>query len=388
MRRIRLFALLALVALHAAQAADLLRGGNARVVFVGDSITGLSRNAAGGWAHQIEWALRQAHPGCQPDLVSLGGSGQGVRSWLNVEERSRREPVFLDIKGVDVQAGLARPADVLVIMLGMNDVLSPYVTEDAASLADWLAGYRQLIAALRARVTPGTLALASATMCTEDPASPKNAAIDRLNEQAAALARELGAIAIPTNQAMRDALRVGRQGRPDFHVTYDFVHPNDAGHLAMAAAMLRALGDEAAAELLTRQRLAPLLERPSTPAPVPQPPAPWLVTAGLAHTFWDGQVFDVAKARGPIEAAIEAGADFTTAADVTGVKPVWRRWTPSVNYTGLDAPGSVDFAGITQARTFEGGYGARWIRADREHQANLDLSTQIFAGTLHLTVWL
>ena len=470
MRPFRLTALTAVLLLHAAGAADLLQGGNARVVFVGDSITGLSRNAAAGWAHQMDWALTQTHPGCRPDLVALGGSGQGVRSWLNVEQRSRTAPLFLDIRGIDVQASLARPADVLVIMLGMNDVLAPYVVDEPAALADWTAGYRQLVAALKARIAPGQLALASATPCTEDPHSPKNAMIDRLNEQAAALAKELGATVVPTNQAMWDVLRAGRRRRPDFHVTYDFVHPNEAGHLAIAGAMLRALGDGAAADWLAQARLSPLYEhapalscqvepvdaalggrrqlyrvrcwltadpgeppqRPTltlagdgwtiTPAALAASdgwftvygtperrvnrlqlearwgdhtlaraltlPAPWLVTAGLPHLFWKQQAFDPAKARGPIEQAIEAGADFTAAADVSGVKPVWRRWYPSIDYTGLDAPGSVDFAGVSHARNFEGGYGARWIHADRERAVGLDLSSQIFAGTLYLRVWL
>ena len=162
----RRFALLAaLLVLRPLAGADLLRQGAARVVFVGDSITGLSRNAAAGWAHQMAWALEQSHPGCKPDLVSLGGSGQGVRSWLSVEQRSRGEAVTLDIPGVDVREALSRPADVLVIMLGMNDVLSPYVSEDEAALANWADGYRQLVASLRERLRPTTLALAQATLC-------------------------------------------------------------------------------------------------------------------------------------------------------------------------------------------------------------------------------
>lgn len=393
MRRCRLAVLALLLALPAAWSADLLRGGHARVVFVGDSITGLARNAAAGWGHQLDWALRQAHPDCTPDLVCLGGSGQGVRSWLNVEQRSRTAPVFLDIKGIDVQAALAKPADVLVVMLGMNDVLAPYVADDERSLADWLAGYRQLVAAVSARIHPGQVALATATPNTEDPAAPKNALMDKLNAQAAVLAKELGALVIPTNAAMWEVLRRGREGRRDFHVTYDFVHPNEAGHLAIATAMLRALGDPDAADLLVNERLLRLY-LPALVPPVPPVVAgpvvrqPWRVAAGTVQSFWRGQEFEAAKAHGPLEASIEAGTDFTQAADVTGARLAWRAWVPTVDYTGLDAPGNVDFAGIVHARNFEAGYGTRTLRTEAARDATLNVSTQVFAGTLHLTVWL
>ena len=75
-------------------------------------------------------------------------------------------------------------------------------------------------------------------------------------------------------------------------------------------------------------------------------------------------------------------------ANANGQKPQWLRLFPSVDYTGGDAPGSVDFAAVTHARNFEAGYGARWIRSDRERTVNLALSTQAFAGTNHLTVYL
>ena len=79
----------------------LLQQGNARVVLVGDSITGQSRNHPAGFAHQIDWALQQAYPGCHPHVIALGGSGQGVQAWLNTEKRSRTEAFPLDVKGLD-----------------------------------------------------------------------------------------------------------------------------------------------------------------------------------------------------------------------------------------------------------------------------------------------
>jgi lysophospholipase L1-like esterase len=134
----------------------LLQQGNARVVLVGDSITGQSRNHPAGYAHQMDWALQQAYPGCHPRIIALGGSGQGVQAWLNTEKRSRTESFALDVKGIDVKTELDQPADVLVIMLGMNDVLAPYVVDEPASLNQWAANYRALITALQSRLKPKT----------------------------------------------------------------------------------------------------------------------------------------------------------------------------------------------------------------------------------------
>ncbi|MCY2996429.1 MAG: GDSL-type esterase/lipase family protein [Planctomycetota bacterium] len=474
----RIAALAALVlcaAAHYASAAEpLLKRGQSRVVLVGDSITGLSRNYATGFAHQMDWALKQTYPGCRPDLVALGGSGQGVRSWRDVELRSRTQEVLLDVPGINVKSALSQPAEVLIIMLGMNDVLAPYVVDEAAAWEDWTTNYRELIAALRERLRPTVIALAGATLCTEDLASPKNHMLDKLNAQAAVLAKELNLLWLPTSEKMRDVLQQGRRLQPDFHVTYDYVHPNEPGHIAIAIAMLRGLGEEAAAKTVADQRLPQALEKAAglpprvsfqvTPVPttlieerqsfrvhywltVPQgssspPPRvtlagdpwdvtpavienpegeflvsgipnrrenvwqliavvdgqsvrrdvriapPWLVAAGSVAPFWNGQTLDTAKARGPVDEAIAAGRNFTVETDAGGLKPQWLRLFPSVNYTGGDAPGSVDFSAVTHARNFEAGYGARWIRSDHERTVNLTLSTQAFAGTQHLTVYL
>src|SRR5262245_21374437 len=95
----------------------LLQQGNARVVLVGHSITGQSRNHPAGYAHQLDWALQQVYPGCHPRIIALGGSGQGIQAWLNTEKRSRTENFSLDIKGIDVKTELDQPADVLIVML-------------------------------------------------------------------------------------------------------------------------------------------------------------------------------------------------------------------------------------------------------------------------------
>jgi hypothetical protein len=121
--------------------------------------------------------------------------------------------------------------------------------------------------------------------------------------------------------------------------------------------------------------------------------AAWLVTAGLVQPFWVTNTkpmkFNPVKGRTPVDEAIQAGGDFTASLDVgRGQKLAWQRYFPSINYTGLDAPGSVDFAAITHARTFEAGYGARWIHSPRERPVRVELGVRTFAGSLHLAVFL
>jgi len=457
-----------------APAAPLLQRGNARVVLVGDSITGQSRNHPAGYAHQIDWALRQVYPDCKPNVVALGGSGAGVQSWLNVEKRSRSETVFLDVKGIDVKAALDQPADVLIIMLGMNDVLAPYVTDEPASWEKWTAAYRELITGLRQRLNPAVTALATATLCTEEPASPKNRVMDELNAHAGRLASDMGLLLLPTNESMKEALRRGRRAQPDFHVTGDFVHPNAAGHIAIAMGMLLGLGETEAAQALETKRLAGILEKAggespklsyaitaltaepdserqsfqvrcwATPPGAATPsqfslsgegwtarpaapdqddgefivtgipdrrenplkltarigdrvvtrdvpiPAPWLVTAGVIRKSWnDRQLLDPEALHGPMEDRIEQRRDFTVPLDIGhGARIEWRRYFPSVNFTGGNSPGSVDFAAVTHAQNFAAGYGARWIHSDRERPVAIDLSTQIFAGSMQMVVYL
>ena len=97
-----------------------------RIVFVGDSITGQGViRGKGGWIALIGEGLRLERPALEPTLTGLGGSGATVGAWLNFEQRSRAAPVILDVKDVQVGKTLDAGADVVIVMLGMNDVLPP-----------------------------------------------------------------------------------------------------------------------------------------------------------------------------------------------------------------------------------------------------------------------
>lgn len=225
-----------------------------RIVFIGDSITGQGGNGKhNGWVGMIGIALKETDPAHRQTLVALGGSGQTVGGWVNVERKSRTASTFLDVKAFDVQAELNQHADVVVIMLGMNDVLAPRQKDDEESYRKWIEEYRTLISALRERTTPRLIALATPTPCTEDPASPKNAVMDTMIVQLAKLAAEEKCTLLPTRDTTWEVHAMGRRLKPDFHFTSDQVHPGGAGHLAIAAGMLRGLGEPKAADLLLKR---------------------------------------------------------------------------------------------------------------------------------------
>lgn len=259
---ISLFAVLFLffTSLVRADFKPMLQNGNGRVVFVGDSITGQGGGWLGaGYCFQMEWALKQAHPEAAPQLVALGGSGMGVGNWVHTENKSRTNEVMLDVKNVGVQANLDQPADVLVVMLGMNDVLAPYIGGTDEDLDKWIGSYRKLVESLMERAKPKAVVFGSVTMFTEDPSTFKNQQIHRMNERLKALAKEMGAVVAPTSQACWEVLAMGRELSPEYHITRDYIHPDAIGNQAVAVGMLRGLGEEEAAKVLLEQRIKPAL---------------------------------------------------------------------------------------------------------------------------------
>ena len=363
--------------------------GNARVVFIGDSITGQGGGWLGaGYVFKMREALVAAYPDSKPDLVPLGGSGMSVGAWLNLAKNDDKQKHDLDVKGIEVAAALSKPADVMIVMLGMNDLLAPYVNESDASLDQWLANYRNLITTLSARLKPKVIGLATITPQTEDPGTPKNRVMSRMNERIAKLATELKARLIPTNAMYWDALHHARHTQPDFTLSGDRIHPGPTGHVVIARAMLSGLGEEKAAEWLKSERLDKTLAN-LKPGPAPTPPPPWLVTSGLILRGWQEKPADADLAPNPIELAIESGGDFTQApAKENGAPLTWRTFQSSINLTDGANPGSVDFAGICFGQNFEAGYGARWIRSDKPRKLKLDLKTSGVGSVIHLTVWL
>jgi lysophospholipase L1-like esterase len=356
-----------------------------RIVFVGDSITGQGWNNGQGFIHQIEAALRVKWPTGKLQAIGLGGSGASVGAWQSFEKRSREGPVILDVKDVDVKTTLDHGADVLIIMLGMNDLLAPYVKEEAADLDAWAERYQALITALRERAKPRLIALATISLCSEDPASPKNRVRDQLNARLTKLAAAEHCTVLPVGETMLAQLQKGRARLPDFHVTGDFVHPNSHGHTSIAIGMLKGLGEHELATRLTQKADASIAQQKPTTSTTS--PAPWLVATDLPNPqAWPANKFDPAKGRLPCDALIAQG--HIAEAKATEPKLRWQEYHPSVNFTGGADPASIDFTAASFGTTHEVGYALRWIHSDKARPMRLKLSTQTFAGTIALTAWL
>lgn len=269
-----------------------------RIVFVGDSITGLGWNNADGFIHLIDSALRQKWPDGKLKVIPLGGSGQSVSSWQSIEKNSREKESTLDVKGVNVKESLDQPADVVIIMLGMNDILAPYISEKEADLNAWTGRYRELIAALRERVKPRIMAIASISMCSENPESPKNKVRTLMNTRLSELAKSESCILLPVGEEMLALLQEGRKLKPDFHVTTDFVHPNKAGHLSIATGMLKGLGEDDSAGKLAGKYLSGIMKDAAGTAPVlswqlvPENTDPMLEKKNFVLKYWYSETYD------------------------------------------------------------------------------------------------
>ena len=472
----------------ASQPASVLKPGD-HILFIGDSITGLGDREITTQSRDTEFvplirqALAATHKDSKFELVTLGASGSTVGSWLNSFARAadpKQKEFTTDVPQFGVKATLARNWDVVIIMLGMNDICQPAVNDDKESLANWDASYARLVQTVRDRVHPRVVALAQCTMASEDPNAAMNKFIDKLNEHVAATAKKADCVFLPTNGYYYGTLINGRQRQANFHVMYDFIHPNMYGQIAIARGMVAGLGEHAMDKYLVNQYHWPAMQKleeppsiscfispssvPGAPAPIDDKldfgivcvsigdgrydfkppsgwtisggkldwqmtgkpdrlrnillaeikdakqqlkaqftiPAPWLITAGPVY-IWGEHKFDETAARTTIDNAIEAGKDFTSGdidvamqASSVPTSPVaktmgkltWHRFFPSVDYTGGDRPGNVDFWSISYPHCFETGYAARWIWSDKDRPIKLMASSKGFTRGTYVQVWL
>lgn len=243
MRRVLAAGVFACVA--AAGLAESLLRPDDRIIFVGDSITAQGAGSLRGYYHQFTNALQTVYPAHRNEVVALGFSGNTLFDWTdNIEVKSRTQSVPANIGGFDVHTAFAKRADVVFILLGMNDILRPTIREDEAVLQTWKAKCRELVGAIRARVTPREVILCEITPLTEDPLSPKNRVRDRLTCLARELAAEEQCRVAETGASVFDAVVRCRRARQDYHVIPDTVHPQQPlGHAAIARGMAAALRD-------------------------------------------------------------------------------------------------------------------------------------------------
>ncbi len=238
-------ALVAALTATAGWAESLLRS-NDRIIFVGDSITAQAVGGAQGYYHQFTNALHTVYPAYRNEVIGLGFSGNTLFDWKdNLEVKSRTQSVPANNGGFDVQTAFAKHCDIVFILLGMNDILRPTMLDDEAVLLTWKEKYRELVKAIRERVTPREIVLCEITPLTEDPLSPKNCVRDRMTQLAGELAKEERCRTAATGASVFDVVARCRKVKQDFHVVPDTVHPQQPlGHAAILRGMVSALQDD------------------------------------------------------------------------------------------------------------------------------------------------
>ena len=204
-----------------------LRNGD-RVVFYGDSIT-----EEGGYGRLVEayvvsrfptWDVRFYNSGVGGDRVSGGWAGP-------IDERLERDVIAL------------RPS-VVTVMLGMND--GGYKPYDPATFAAYAAGYRTIVAKLKEALPDARLTLILPSPF-DDVARPAlfpggyDDVLRRYGCYVEELAKREGARVVDFREPVNAGVSSVLATHPELarQILPDRVHPSDAGHLVMGAALLR-----------------------------------------------------------------------------------------------------------------------------------------------------
>lgn len=198
-----------------------------RVVFYGDSITAQRR-----YTRFVEDFIISRYPHIKIDFYNAGVSGDTVEGGHagNMEERVQRDVLPLH-------------PSVVTIMLGMND--GRYTTAFEKNFADYQAGYRKLVETLRSDL-PGVRLLLVRPSPYDEIAHPPaiagyNSVMTRYGDFVAQLGKELNLPVVDFTSAVDDALRAGMKIDPRMagSLLPDRIHPSEAGHWIMAAALVQ-----------------------------------------------------------------------------------------------------------------------------------------------------
>ena len=226
---------------------SVLRTGDT-LVLVGDSITEIGyRSRPDGLYHQLTNAFAVANAEKDVRVVPLGFSGFQVGTWRGLMGRVAQAtpaPVMTNYRdpGWDLKKVFRGKADVVAIFLGMNDILKPTVTDDAAALDAWADSLEALTEDIRRQAHPREIVYCTITPLTGVRRAPKNVVRRLLNARLCALAAKTGARVADYGAAIED-LQDALLDR-GFSLVPDTVHPKPfIGHTALARELCRTLGD-------------------------------------------------------------------------------------------------------------------------------------------------
>ncbi len=211
---------------------------SSKFVFIGDSITDAGRDPSG---EATPWGA----PGTGRGYVSL------IEAWFGATRPADRIRVINKGTGGNVVRDLATRwktdvldlnPDWLSIMIGINDVWRQFDTPLRTDLHVGLEDYTRVLTGLVEQTRPRVkgLVLAAPYLIEPNRADPMRRRIDEYGAVVKALAARHDAVFVDT-QAAFDALTVHTH---PMTLAWDRIHPNPTGHLALARAVLQALGEK------------------------------------------------------------------------------------------------------------------------------------------------
>lgn len=195
----------------------LILGMGSRVVFFGDSIT----EATDGFVSIVDQLLGIQYPELDIEVVNAGVGGDKVTS---LESR-----IDSDV--------LALKPDWVITKIGVNDV---WHGETGVSLEEYRRRLDGLVSRMQAKGIQQILM--TPTVIGEDLDNDENRKLQGYVEALTEIGRAKDLSVIPLRDYFCNAIRRGKQGKGDLLLTVDGVHPNRAGHILIAMAVLDVLG--------------------------------------------------------------------------------------------------------------------------------------------------
>ncbi|RYG49185.1 GDSL family lipase [bacterium] len=209
----------------------MLRDGD-RLLFIGDSITDCGRSRplgeggglGNGYVSLIDAHLTVNAPERKVRVLNTGSGGDTVRSLS-----ARWQTDAIDLR-----------ADVLSVMIGINDVWRQFDSPNPEAGVP-LSEYEDTLNLLLEQARQGvrSVLLATPFYIESNPDDAMRATMDRYSDVVRRIADQNGYHLVDT-QAAFDAITAHRYAAG---LAWDRVHPNLAGHLAIARAFLSVLGE-------------------------------------------------------------------------------------------------------------------------------------------------
>jgi len=199
-----------------------------KVLFIGDSITDCGRRAefapyGRGYVSKVVELVTAKYPERRITWVNTGIGGHTVRElWARWEEDA-----------------LNHQPDWLSVMVGINDVHRYLHGEPQKKIdvREYEETYRKMLAAAQAKTRP-KLVLTEPFYLSSDPKQELMQVFAGYLKVVRRLAKEFGAVFVPTHQQFQKALTV--RGPKEW--SEDNVHPYPVGHAFIALGWLRAMG--------------------------------------------------------------------------------------------------------------------------------------------------